>query len=477
MSNFSSSFRLQTATGYIPLNSRPPGPQTNEDRMTGPNHDGVQPNTQDVRFMGVPSEYHNEESFNPDLDQAFEGTPWPPNANVITCEPREKESEESVRNPTVAVMTRAMRSNQPAELESSVHDECSSEELPHLSDLDEVVKATGMVTNEAKRQVELNLREKEEFEPSESEGSVMGEWEGPGIPLEKFGPELMEKEENGKSYALWSELNALKANITFGQLLEISPMARKTLKDGMPVARRKMKVKARIAAKAHGQGGPRDVVPVEIEATVVDKVVPRVLVDGGSALNILPSQTMEKLGLSLTGPSPHIIRMANQSSSVSLGQIKDCRINTGEEEYIVIFHVIRMHSTKDAFPMLLGRPWLRMANVVVEWGDPQPSITYGPKENRARVPIESASSLRAGFEQYEDGDTKEEEGEDAKWRLVGHAQFGKKSTPLTELELHDLGPNLYHWSDNGEYGRWLKEHPDSSSDVMTISCVDKDEWD
>ena len=79
------------------------------------------------------------------------------------------------------------------ELEPSVHEECSSEELPHLSDLDEVVKAAGMVTNEANRQVEASPREKEEFEPSESEGSVMGEWEGPGIPLEEFGPELMEK--------------------------------------------------------------------------------------------------------------------------------------------------------------------------------------------------------------------------------------------------------------------------------------------
>ena len=89
----------------------------------------------------------------------------------------------------------------------------------------------------------------------------------------------------------------------------------------MPVARRKRKVKARIAARAHGQSGPKDVRPVEVEATVVDKVVPRVLVDGGNALNILPAQTMGKLGLSLTGPSPHVIRMANQSSLVPLGQI------------------------------------------------------------------------------------------------------------------------------------------------------------
>ena len=45
---------------------------------------------------------------------------------------------------------------------------------------------------------------------------------------------------------------------------------------------------------------------------------------------------------------------------------------------------------------------------------PKPSITYGPKENRARVPIESVSSLRVGNERYEDSHTKEEEGEDAK---------------------------------------------------------------
>lgn len=39
--------------------------------------------------------------------------------------------------------------------------------------------------------------------------------------------------------------------------------------------------------------------PVEVEAAIVDKVVPKVLVDEGSGLNIMPSQTMEKLGLSL----------------------------------------------------------------------------------------------------------------------------------------------------------------------------------
>ena len=60
---------------------------------------------------------------------------------------------------------------------------------------------------------------------------------------------------------------------------------------------------------------------------VVDKVVPNVLVDEGSGLNILPEHTMKRLGLSLTGPSPFIVNMANQSLSVPLGMIKDCRIS------------------------------------------------------------------------------------------------------------------------------------------------------
>ena len=50
-------------------------------------------------------------------------------------------------------------------------------------------------------------------------------------------------------YDLWSDLSSLKADITFGQLLEISPVARKTLKEGMLVNRQVRKAKTRIAAR------------------------------------------------------------------------------------------------------------------------------------------------------------------------------------------------------------------------------------
>ena len=131
----------------------------------------------------------------------------------------------------------------------------------------------------------------------------------------------------------------------------------------------------------------RDVKPIEIEVMVVDKVVPNVLVDGGNDLNILPDHTMKNLDSSLTGPSPFIINMANQSTAVPLGMIKDCRLSIEGEEYVVTFHVIKMHSNKDTFLILLGRPWLRMLNLIVDWGGVKPSITYGPEDNRVKVCI------------------------------------------------------------------------------------------
>ena len=120
------------------------------------------------------------------------------------------------------------------------------------------------------------------------EDSDMGQWEGPGIPMDDV--EAVKKPQVKKTggYDLWSDLSSLKADITFGQLLEISPVARNTLKEGMPVNRRVRKTKTRITARVQSQGLMRKVKAVEIEVVVGDKVVPKVQVDGGSGLNIMP---------------------------------------------------------------------------------------------------------------------------------------------------------------------------------------------
>lgn len=73
-----------------------------------------------------------------------------------------------------------------------------------------------------------------------------------------------------------------------------------------------------------------------------------------------------------------------------------------------------MHSHMDAFPILLGRPWLRMANAIVDWGGAKPSITYGPEENRAKVPIGPMANLTMGGITTSSDEEEEENEEEVK---------------------------------------------------------------
>ena len=290
----------------------------------------------------------------------------------------------------------------------------------------------------------------------------------PGIPMDEFEGVGKTKVEKPEGYDLWAELGSLKADITFGPLLEISPMARKILKEGMPMTRRTRKVKTGIAARVQLQGGGRDVKAIEIEVMVVDKVVSNVLGDGGSGLNILPEHTMKRLGLSLTGPSPFIINMANQTPAMPLGMIKDCRISTGGEKYVVTFHVIKMHSSKDTFPILLGRPWLRMSDAIVDWRGFKPSITYGPKDNRVKVSIGSLG----GWVKKEITSSSEDEGDDKNddkngETLVGVVHSSGHGT-IIDSGSGGLGPSFYHYGDDGEYAQWLTDYSESEFDVMVM---------
>ena len=147
-----------------------------------------------------------------------------------------------------------------------------------MSDLERVVRNARKVAKDLKDHAKVCSKNKEESMHRDSEVSVMGEWEGPGMPLEEFKLESGKKKRKGKSYDLWADLGALKTDITFGKLLEISTIARKTLKEGMSVVRRKWRARTRIATRAQLPGGSSDVKAVEIEATIVDKVVPNVLI-------------------------------------------------------------------------------------------------------------------------------------------------------------------------------------------------------
>jgi hypothetical protein len=185
---------------------------------------------------------------------------------------------------------------------------------------------------------------------------------------------------------------------------------------------------------------------------------------------------MEQLGLEITGPSPYVINMANQLSESPLGQISGCKINTGGEDYVITFQVLRMHSNKNSFPLLLGRPWLRAAQAKVDWGGRRPHIIYGPETNPTKVYIQP--NFPRGSELVVSPSEPEAHSPTKVTKRIEGAKLTlpRVANSTSPPPLSCLGPNLYEWEDDREFTAWLAEHshsePEWVMDAFFMEGVD-----
>ncbi|KAH0754816.1 hypothetical protein KY290_025086 [Solanum tuberosum] len=93
-----------------------------------------------------------------------------------------------------------------------------------------------------------------------------------------------------------------------------------------------------------------------------EKRVNRILVDGGSGINILPIRTMKELGISTTDLTENrlMIQGFNQGGQRSIGTVK-IDLTIGELQSSVWLHVI---DAKTSYNILLGRPWVHENKVI-----------------------------------------------------------------------------------------------------------------
>lgn len=465
---------LQTQNGFVPLGQ-------NQHSQPQP----VQSN-QDVRFASSTSSSTTATL----TELGPQGTPLSSTSSqshFISHEPITTHQVAHLSLPANAVMTRAQRATQPF---VTPEPQVSSEDSPHLSELNDVVQATIKATREANQEmppidpVLLESTSTKEGDEVQQQPPHNPNWEGPKIPLEEVNIGKLVPFPTFSPYDLWEDLKRMKANITIAQLLHLAPSVRKGLKEKIPMAKRvrvKTKLAARVSSSRRRTNKPFEVRAVEIEATIVDKILPKVLVDGGSGLNIMPLRTMEQLGLEITEPSPYVINMANQMPEAPIGQISGCKMSTGGEEYTVTFQVIRMHSNKNSFPLLLGRPWLRAAHAKVDWSGSKPHIMYGPENNQTRVYIQPSSprGSRSSSSSSDDEDhplkRAQKTTEGVTVALPRLAQSLTSSFPIG-----CLGPSLYQWEDDGEFSTWLAKHPytesEPSMDIFFMEGMDYNPW-
>src|SRR5665811_497802 len=93
--------------------------------------------------------------------------------------------------------------------------------------------------------------------------------------------------------------------------------------------------------------------------------------------------------------------MADQSRVIPVGKLSQVPTLIGEVTYLLNYVIIRV-STGRPFPMLLGRPWLYSAEVVVDWGAKE--FAFG--QPKIRIPWKTEEHL---------GETSESDGYTTDW--------------------------------------------------------------
>ena len=93
-----------------------------------------------------------------------------------------------------------------------------------------------------------------------------------------------------------------------------------------------------------------------------DCIVSKVLIDNGSALNVCPLTTLEKLDIEPTRvrATSMTVRAFDETRRKVLGEI-DLPVEIGLQVYNINFQVLRINSP---YNILLGRPWLYTAGAV-----------------------------------------------------------------------------------------------------------------
>ncbi|KAA0061209.1 uncharacterized protein E5676_scaffold157G00320 [Cucumis melo var. makuwa] len=102
--------------------------------------------------------------------------------------------------------------------------------------------------------------------------------------------------------------------------------------------------------------------PLYVSGYIREQKLNQILIDNGSAVNILPKSTMNQLGILVEELSNNklVIQGFNQGAQWAIGTVR-LEIVLGDLQASTIFHVIDSRTT---YKMLLGRPWIHENGMV-----------------------------------------------------------------------------------------------------------------
>ncbi|MCO5563836.1 hypothetical protein L7F22_017485 [Adiantum nelumboides] len=216
--------------------------------------------------------------------------------------------------------------------------------------------------------------------------------------------------EGQPKYNLRAYLVGRKADVTFGQLMEMCPRLKRQWKRMVnPMKNEPTKESVRVLSLNELP----NICPT-IDAWHKRKCIGEAYIDGGAQVCVITQACVTKLGLHMTKNSGFCIKLANQSRVRCLGIIKDLEVEVFDVKALVNCHV--MPAGIGAFPLILGRPWLQATKAVQDWGHGTITL-YNRSGDKKNFDMATKQSLDADFDEDDDDEeyssSEEDDGEES----------------------------------------------------------------
>ncbi|KAI3510726.1 hypothetical protein L1887_17859 [Cichorium endivia] len=175
-----------------------------------------------------------------------------------------------------------------------------------------------------------------------------------------------------------------------------------------------------------------------IIATVGDVVNRNTLFDLGASVNVLPRYLYDKYKNEELEPANTILQLVDQSTKVSHGKLTNVIVKVGDFLYPVDFLVMEYESLEDAPALILGRPFLATAGVVIDCKTGDLDIFFGTRKRRLNM-FGSPISLPQGYDDKElDSNMLMEPGIRDKSKIWTRTGEGGKEEVLKKTKEHPL---------------------------------------
>ncbi len=114
-----------------------------------------------------------------------------------------------------------------------------------------------------------------------------------------------------------------------------------------------------------------------VSVSINGQFVKNALIDLGAAINVMTKETMKKLQIEGLRPTPTILQLADSSTVIPDGMIENIVVTLDSLEYPVDFMILSPKVNLFGYPIILGRPWLAIADANINCRSGNMTISNG----------------------------------------------------------------------------------------------------